>query len=56
MKKFNYSNDKILIKKKLKIFYVTSSLGSVTFWFIYDFIISIFPFLKETDFQSAKEN
>jgi hypothetical protein len=56
MRKFIYSNEKILLKKWLKIFYVTSSLGSVTFRFIYDFITSIFPFLKETDFKIAKEN
>lgn len=35
---------------------MTSSLGSVTFRFIYDFIVSIFPFLKENDFKNVLKN
>lgn len=50
MSKFLYSNIDFLKKSNLNIYYVTSSLGSVTLRFIYDFIVSIFPFLKENEF------
>ena len=56
MNKHQYKDPKWLQKQNLKIYYVTSSLGSVTFRFVYDFTISIFPFLKEQDFRLALEN